>query len=264
MAAGQRQEDAVGIDDHPGLRHQTGQDGAEVLGEKHRRGPDRFGQVEQDNVEGLARRAGGTDEVAGIADHQPDPRVVVVAVDRQIVRRQPDHPLVDLDHGHRGDEVVHQGLAQGAAVAAADDQHRGLGPRPAQQRHVERHFVIDKLVGLAGLQVAVEGEDAPEGLVLEDLDELKGALLAVQQLQRQGLGDAQAVGTLAPPAGRAAGGGRPTRGRCRLDISAVMHPALSSRLVDTAAAHGRRFCTIPAECPGCRQRRAVAPAGPIS
>ncbi len=61
------------------------------------------------------------------------------------------------------------------------------------------HFVIDEFVGLTRLDITIEHENAAEIGVIENLDELEGRLFAMQRCHLQRLGDAQAVGTFAPP-----------------------------------------------------------------
>ena len=73
---------------------------------------------------------------------------------------------VELDQDHRLDGVL-QHLPQGAAVAAADDQHP-LYLAVRQERHVGDHLVVDVLVRLGKLHDPIEGQGAAQLVALED------------------------------------------------------------------------------------------------
>jgi hypothetical protein len=64
---------------------------------------------------------------------------------------------------------------------------------------VDRHLVIDELVGLGELHRPVQGQDAAKIYVVEDLDLLERCGLGVDPLDVEGLGDPQAVRQLVPP-----------------------------------------------------------------
>ena len=67
---------------------------------------------------------------------------------------------------------VLEDLAQGPAVAAADDQDV-LRTRVGRQGRMDEHLVIVELVPLGRLDEAVEKKDAPVVLIADDLDPLE-------------------------------------------------------------------------------------------
>ena len=82
-----------------------------------------------------------------------------------------DDRAVDFNHGHRLD-VVAQHLAQGAAIAATDDQDLAGAPM-REHWDVGQHFVIRELVPFGRLNDAVKGEHPAKGRSLENYQVLK-------------------------------------------------------------------------------------------
>ena len=73
---------------------------------------------------------------------------------------------------------MRQGLAEGGAFAAAGYEDC-LGGRVGDQGGVDKHFVVDELVGLRGLGLAIEDEGAAKGKGVDYLDGLVVALTRV-------------------------------------------------------------------------------------
>jgi len=68
---------------------------------------------------------------------------------------------------------VAQNLAQGAAVAAADDGHVAR-PIMCKERRVAHHFVVEEIVPAAEHGGTVNGHEMTEGFGVPDLDHLPG------------------------------------------------------------------------------------------
>jgi hypothetical protein len=94
-------------------------------------------------------------------------------------------------------------LADDAAVAATDDEDSGSLSTTSEERDVDRHLVIDELVGLGKLHRPVQGQDAAEISVIEDLDLLERRGLGVDPPDVEGMGDPHAVRQLVPSHRRA-------------------------------------------------------------
>ena len=107
--------------------------------------------------------------------------VVGLAQLGEILLGQAGDALVDL-HLHGGLHfLVLEHLAQGAAVAAADDHH-ALGARMGEQRRVGHHLVVEEVVAAGQHHAAVDHHQlAPVG-GLVDLDGLERRFLGVQHL----------------------------------------------------------------------------------
>ena len=89
-----------------------------------------------------------------------------------------DDAAVDFDHGDAVNRVL-ENFLEGAAVAAADEQH----PLRAAVRHegnVGQHFVVEKFVGLGRLNDSVQRQHPAQHPVLEDQDRLESGLSLVQ------------------------------------------------------------------------------------
>ncbi|MNZ80567.1 hypothetical protein D3C78_992070 [compost metagenome] len=138
----------------------------EVLREQHLARTDGVGGVGDDHVELLL---GGGDEAHAVVDHQVQARILegALGVVGQVLLAHLDHGAVDLDHGDVLDAAVLGHFAQHAAVAAADDQH-ALGQAVGEDRHVGEHLVVDELVGLGGLDHAVQRHHPAHAGVLEN------------------------------------------------------------------------------------------------
>ena len=103
--------------------------------------------------------------------------------ERQVLLREQNHLLVDLDEVDGLDRPVLRQLPHRAAVAAADHEHV-LDARVHGHRHVREHLMIDELVRLRDHEPAVQDEDASVRRRIEDVDLLNGALLRHELLGR--------------------------------------------------------------------------------
>ena len=136
--------------------HRAAQRAVERRGEQRLRRADRIGRVDDDDVVlvGFA-----LDILGRVLVDERQPRVAERRRGRraQVLARDLAHLRVDLAHRDPLDAGVPAHLAQHAAVAAADDEHRAR-VRVAVQRQVRDHLLVGVLVALRQLDHAVEHE----------------------------------------------------------------------------------------------------------
>ena len=134
--------------------HRAAQRAVERRGEERLRRAHRIGRVDDDDVVlvGLA-----LDILGGVLVHERQPRVAERRRGgrAQVLARDLAHLRVDLAHRDPLDAGVPAHLAQHAAVAAADDEHRAR-VRVAVQRQVRDHLLVRVLVALSQLDHTVQ------------------------------------------------------------------------------------------------------------
>jgi hypothetical protein len=163
----------------PGLQA-AAQVGEEAGLEQAGGGADRLGGVDQGGVEAGAV---GAHVVDGVAEDELDAGVVEAAGDRRDpLLADPGDALVDLAEDHARDPGVLEDLADGATVAAADDEDLARG-RVHAQGDVGDELVVDELVVLGEHDHVVEQEQATVADGVVDLDVLVGAALVVAKLR---------------------------------------------------------------------------------
>ena len=86
-----------------------------------------------------------------------------------------DHLLIDIDHDHPFYRSMVQHLPEGSPLATASDEHP-LGMGVGDHRGVNQGLVVDKLIGLAGLNLAIQDQTSTEAAAFDDLDGLKFCL----------------------------------------------------------------------------------------
>ena len=92
---------------------------------------------------------------------------------------RPGDPLVDVDLDHGFDVRVPQDLAQGTAVATADDAYPSGGGMSEEGR-VGHHLVVEKVVPAGQHDEAVDHHEITESLGGIDLDQLVRGLLLME------------------------------------------------------------------------------------
>ena len=191
-------------------------------------------------------------EAGGVLHAERDARVALrLGEVREELAREAEYHLVDL-HPHDLPQVgVLEQLSDGAAVAAADDEHT---PRVGQvvERGVHQGLVVVALVALGDHQRAVDDQDLPEEVALVRLHELVRALLGLEE--RAHPVDGVRVGDLCELGVRRYR--RPRAETVALDAHGALGTAERAVIVDVGAPRRRRERHHPGE----QSQRASLPA----
>src|SRR6185295_12088597 len=164
-----------GLECHGAARHQPVTDQrVELLGEEQagRALLERLDQVYRDEVEALR----GTLEIAaGVLVPGLRARVLEGALVhlRQVLLAEVHHLAIDVHHDGAVDGRISEDLAEGRSLAAADDQPGLRRPLGGEHARVDEGLVIDEVLGLAGLDAAVEDQHLAVGRRLHDLHVLE-------------------------------------------------------------------------------------------
>lgn len=149
----------------------------EFLGEEAFAGAEGVSRVDDDEVVGVFAVA---DEFEAVFVVDGEARVAEAAGGlRQVFAADFDDEFVDFDEVDVFDGRVAQKFADGAAVAAADDED---APGVGIDAHgdVRDHFVVDEFVFFGEHHVAVKGQEAAEFARVEDVDALEFAFAGVE------------------------------------------------------------------------------------
>ncbi len=167
------------------LLHQqsAGSEGAMAVtieggGEQAFGGADRIGAIDDDHIERPRRRL--LHPANPVLEQQGRARILVRfgQLGKEGLGDAGD-ALVDIDLQRRLDLGVAQHLAQGAAVAAADDRDPfGLGM--GEQHGMREHLVIEEVLPAREHREAVDDHQMAEGLGGVDLDGLERGLFVMQ------------------------------------------------------------------------------------
>ena len=158
----------------------------------------RIGGIDDDHVE--AAGFAFLHELHAVLEAQLRPLVAVgLAQLGEILFGKARHLLVDIDLHGAGHFAVAQHFPQGAAVAAADDQHVARC-RVAEQRRVGHHLVVEKVIPGGEHGGAVNGHQIAEGIGVPHFDVLIVGLYRFQlSFQAQAEGGAGGVEMLDEP-----------------------------------------------------------------
>ena len=149
----------------------------ELLGEESLARTERIGGIHDYNVILVCTSA---DKLHAVLVVYVNSRIVETAgCSGQVLLADLHNKLVYLHKVYALNRGIARKLADNAAVACADDKYI-LGIRVYSHRHMSYHLMVDELVLLRQHHVAVESEEPPELLRIENVDTLELAVAAVE------------------------------------------------------------------------------------